>query len=95
MGTELVGVSQEAKELADGTIMIPMYGLTQSLNVSVASACVLQRISTRMREAGVGAMSDTEQQQLLTRWLDRESTERVQRQNRRQLGNVSPQQKQQ
>ncbi len=86
MGTELVGVSQEAKDLADGTIMIPMYGLTQSLNVSVASACVLQRISTRMREVGVGAMSESDQQQLLTRWLDREQTEKAQRRNRAQLG---------
>lgn len=89
MGTELVGVSQEAKDLADGTIMIPMYGLTQSLNVSVASACVLQRISTRMREAGVGSMSEAAQQQLLTRWLDRERTEKIQRRNRAQLGSGS------
>ena len=86
MGTELVGVSEQAKALADGSIMIPMYGLTQSLNVSVASACVLQRLSTRMREAGVGAMSPEGKQELLENWLNRDLIEKQQRQNRQRLG---------
>ncbi len=86
MGTELVGVSEQAKALADGSIMIPMYGLTQSLNVSVASACVLQRLSTRMREAGVGAMSSEGKQELLENWLNRDLIEKQQRQNRQRLG---------
>ena len=54
MGTELAGVSDCAKEMADGFITIPMEGLTQSLNVSVASACVLYRLSTRIREQNGG-----------------------------------------
>ena len=85
MGTELIGVSDVAKELSDGSIMIPMYGLTQSLNVSVASACLLQRISTRMRDAGVGSMSLENRQVLLQRWLDRDSLEKQQRSNRSKL----------
>ena len=72
MGTELVGVSDEARSMADGSIIIPMYGLTQSLNVSVASACILQRLSTRMRDQGVGGLSDVQQSELLNQWLDRE-----------------------
>jgi len=86
MGTELVGVSEQAKALADGSIMIPMYGLTQSLNVSVASACVLQRLSTRMRETGVGEMSPKGKQELLANWLNRDFIEKQQRQNRQRLG---------
>ena len=85
MGTELIGVSDIAKDLSDGSIMIPMYGLTQSLNVSVASACLLQRISTRMRDAGVGAMSTENKQALFQRWLDRDSLEKLQRSNRAKL----------
>ena len=73
MGTELVGVSDEARAMADGSIIIPMYGLTQSLNVSVASACILQRISTRMREDGIGELSGDQQAELLNQWLERES----------------------
>lgn len=86
MGTELVGVSEVAKSLADGSVMIPMYGLTQSLNVSVASACLLQRLSTRMREEGVGSLSDTDKEDLLQSWLEREATEKEYRDNRRKLG---------
>ena len=73
MGTELVGVSDEARSMADGSIIIPMYGLTQSLNVSVASACILQRIATRMRDAGIGGMSDSQQAELLNQWLEGEA----------------------
>lgn len=86
MGTELVGVSDTAKSLADGSVMVPMYGLTQSLNVSVASACLLQRLSTRMREQGVGDLSDNDKEGLLQSWLDREANEKEHRNNRRKLG---------
>ena len=85
MGTELIGVSETAKKLSDGSIVIPMYGLTQSLNVSVASACVLQRLSTRMREARVGLMSVENQDKLLTIWLQRDQQEKINRRNRHDL----------
>ena len=85
MGTELIGVSDTAKKLSDGSIVIPMYGLTQSLNVSVASACVLQRLSTRMRAAGVGLMSVENQGKLLEQWLQRDQKEKHNRRHRRTL----------
>lgn len=40
-GNEHRGVSIEAAEAADETFMIPMFGMVQSLNVSVAAAVVL------------------------------------------------------
>ena len=85
MGTELVGVSEDARAMSDGSIIIPMYGLTQSLNVSVASACLLQRISTRMRETSFGAMSLSDQTQLLNQWIERDLQEKRQRSHRRKL----------
>ena len=85
MGTELAGISEKTKELADGSVMIPMFGFTQSLNVSVASACLLQRIATRMREQEVGLMSETNRQCLLDFWVEREATERNYRLNRTSL----------
>lgn len=41
LGNEHRGVSEEAADLADETFMIPMFGMVQSLNVSVASAVIL------------------------------------------------------
>lgn len=40
-GTELYGVSQQGLDLADQHIIIPMLGMIDSLNVSVAAALVL------------------------------------------------------
>ena len=86
MGTELVGVSAEAKKLADGAVILPMYGMTQSLNVSVASACLLYRLSSRMREESKGFLSPAEQECLVTEWKERESAEKNTRQKRITLG---------
>jgi tRNA (guanosine-2'-O-)-methyltransferase len=41
LGNEHRGVSDEAASLADGVFKIPMFGMIQSLNVSVACAVVL------------------------------------------------------
>ncbi|CQD58024.1 tRNA guanosine-2'-O-methyltransferase [Yersinia intermedia] len=41
MGQEKTGISPEALALADQDIIIPMIGMVQSLNVSVASALIL------------------------------------------------------
>lgn len=49
LGTELEGVSQEAVAMSDGSIMIPMLGMIQSLNVSVATALILYE-AQRQRE---------------------------------------------
>ncbi|TQV88791.1 tRNA (guanosine(18)-2'-O)-methyltransferase TrmH [Aliikangiella coralliicola] len=49
VGSEKYGVSEKAAELADEHILIPMLGMVQSLNVSVASALILYE-AQRQRE---------------------------------------------
>lgn len=44
LGNEVEGVSDELCELADFAIEIPMFGLKQSLNISVAYGIVIYRI---------------------------------------------------
>lgn len=56
-GSELRGVSPEARAAADGAVRIPMLGLTASLNVSV-SAAILLRAVTERRRALLGAEGD-------------------------------------
>ncbi len=41
LGTEKFGVSEQAADAADEHIIIPMHGMVQSLNVSVAAALIL------------------------------------------------------
>lgn len=52
VGNEKHGVSDEAAELADAHIIIPMLGMVQSLNVSVAAAVILFEAQRQRREAG-------------------------------------------
>lgn len=52
-GAEKQGVSTEAAALADRTIHIPMEGLVQSLNISVACALVLFEAQRQRRAAGL------------------------------------------
>ena len=49
VGSELFGVSEQAAELADQHILVPMLGMVQSLNVSVATAIILYE-AQRQRE---------------------------------------------
>ncbi len=48
-GGEHVGVSEHARNAADGVLTIPMQGFAQSLNVSVAAAMALHTVCTRAR----------------------------------------------
>lgn len=53
LGSELVGVSEEAAELADEHVIIPMVGMVQSLNVSVAGALILYEAQRQRAEANM------------------------------------------
>ncbi len=55
VGTELFGVSEEALAESDCQVMIPMKGMTQSLNVSVACAIVLYEAMRQRDQKGLYA----------------------------------------
>lgn len=52
LGAEKWGVSEEAAELVDGHLIIPMVGMVQSLNVSVAAAVILFEAMRQRQAAG-------------------------------------------
>ncbi len=52
LGNEMRGVSAEARERADGAIQIPMAGMVESLNVSVACAVCLYEAFRQRAAAG-------------------------------------------
>jgi len=53
VGEELEGISQQAIDMADEHISIPMVGMVQSLNVSVATALVLYEAFYQRQQAGM------------------------------------------
>ncbi len=50
-GTEKNGLSQEIMDQADAFIKIPMYGFTESLNISVSAAIVINSITNKLRNS--------------------------------------------
>ncbi|WP_168404192.1 tRNA (guanosine(18)-2'-O)-methyltransferase TrmH [Erwinia amylovora] len=70
MGQEKTGITREALDLADRDIIIPMIGMVQSLNVSVASALILYEAQRQRQNAGMymreeSTLEYSEQQRLL------------------------------
>ncbi|AIK11960.1 tRNA (guanosine(18)-2'-O)-methyltransferase [Pectobacterium carotovorum subsp. carotovorum] len=70
LGQEKTGITAEALKLADRDIIIPMTGMVQSLNVSVASALILYEAQRQRQIAGMYQREDSpldeeEQQRLL------------------------------
>ena len=69
LGTERFGISERALELADQHIVIPMMGMVQSLNVSVASALILYEAQRQRHTAGLyqscEGVEEEEKQRLL------------------------------
>jgi len=60
-GTELTGLSQDVMEQADEFVKVPMYGFTESLNVSVCAALLMYSVMQRLRKGSVDWRMDAEQ----------------------------------
>lgn len=56
LGNEMRGISDLAADLADGTYLIPMQGMVESLNISVACAVSLYEA---LRQRSTAGMYDT------------------------------------
>ena len=50
-GTERDGLSEEILQKADGFLKIPMVGFTESLNISVSAAIIIQNLMNRLRNS--------------------------------------------
>jgi tRNA (guanosine-2'-O-)-methyltransferase len=73
-GNEKRGVSPEAEKLADETFYIPMRGMIQSLNVSVAAAVTLyeaHRQRTLKEMYGESQLSKDDLDILIDKWCDK------------------------
>jgi tRNA (guanosine-2'-O-)-methyltransferase len=68
-GNELRGVSDYAIEHADGKMKIPMYGFTESLNISVSVAISLSTLLKKLRDSTIDfRLSDEEKRLIRLEW---------------------------
>ena len=69
-GTELNGLTDQAIELADEYIHIPMAGFTESYNISVSAAITLYSLRKRLEVSSLQwKICEEEQSELLLNWL--------------------------
>jgi tRNA (guanosine-2'-O-)-methyltransferase len=69
-GTELTGLSQEALDAADRYAVIPMFGFSESFNISVSVALCLYDLTTRLRaDRADWSLDEAAQTQLQLDWL--------------------------
>jgi tRNA (guanosine-2'-O-)-methyltransferase len=68
-GNEERGVSEVARQQADLRVKIPMYGFTESYNISVSVAICLHSIMPVLRKAGIAfGLTEEEKDELRLQW---------------------------
>lgn len=71
-GTELTGLSPEAIDGADIHVKIPMYGFTESFNISNSVAITLSQLVEKLKKTSINwQLSDLEKEELLLEWLQK------------------------
>ena len=69
-GTELKGLSKYAIKEADEYLRIPMFGFTESFNISVSAAIILHHLVIKMRGSSIlWQLKDNEKEAIKLDWL--------------------------
>ena len=68
-GTEFSGLSKEVMDNCDMKVKVPMYGFTESFNISVSAAILLSAIRKRLGDTDINwRLKHAEQIKLKTDW---------------------------
>jgi tRNA (guanosine-2'-O-)-methyltransferase len=88
-GVEKEGVSDMMLEQADGFLKIPMVGFTESLNISVAAAIVLQSTTDRLRRSEINwKLTEEEMRVKKIDWMEKtiKSISKIQERYKEEFG---------
>ena len=71
-GVEKQGLSKDVMDNADSYLKIPMVGFTESLNISVAAAIILQNMNEKLKKSSIDwKLSDYERAEKYQDWLEK------------------------
>jgi tRNA (guanosine-2'-O-)-methyltransferase len=69
-GRETEGLSEEVLKEADCYLKIPMVGFTESLNISVSAAIILQHVTTKLKQTTIDwKLTEAEQLEKRFDWI--------------------------
>lgn len=69
-GTELTGISKDVEDMADEFVKLPMYGFTESFNISVCAALVMYELRQKLqKEVPNYGLSSVEKDEIYIDWL--------------------------
>ena len=71
-GVEKAGLSKDVMDNADGFLKIPMVGFTESLNISVAAAIILQNQTEKLKKSDVNwQLTALEKDEKYQQWMEK------------------------
>ncbi len=71
-GTEVTGISDMIREEADEFVKIPMYGFSESFNISVSAAIVMYQLRLKLEQSQIDwKLPKNEYDDLLLEWLSK------------------------
>lgn len=71
-GRETEGLSEAVLDQADAYLKIPMAGFTESLNISVSAAIILQQVTSKLKQTNLPwQLMEQEQDELRYMWIKR------------------------
>ena len=69
-GTELTGISKDVEDMADEFVKLPMYGFTESFNISVCAALCMYELSAKIRKQVPDfGLNSLEKEDIYIEWL--------------------------
>ena len=69
-GTELTGLSDEMLSMADEFVKIPMYGFTESFNISVSAALIMHTLTDKLRNSDIKwQLTDEDKTEVMLDWV--------------------------
>jgi len=69
-GRETEGLTQEILDHADCFLKIPMIGFTESLNISVSAAIILQQVTLKLRQSDINwQLTEEEKNEKKLDWI--------------------------
>ena len=69
-GTEIDGITDDVRNNADEFVRIPMYGFTESFNISVSAALSMYELTSRLRKSTISyQLNEEEKEDILLDWM--------------------------